>query len=148
MTPEEWNNWLIDRRNLNPAGPGADSSQVRRLEQVAGAELPLDYANLLLGIGGLRGEHGEDIIWSAAQAVEENTTFRTEAAYRDLYMPFDSLLMIGENGGGDHFAFPITASGRVEDLHVLRWNHENDSRSWEAGGLMAYLRKWSDGEIA
>jgi len=59
----------------------------------------------------------------------DNVGFRSNADFRELYMPFDPLLFFADAGNGDQFAFPRTPP-RDE---VFVWDHEDDSRRWVAG---------------
>lgn len=63
------------------------------------------------------------------------------SGYEDLYMPFDCLLLFGEDGGGDFFEFRILSTG-VEDWQIFRWDHESDSRIWYSGGLRDYIKRF------
>jgi hypothetical protein len=53
---------------------------------------------------------------------------------------------LADAGNGDQFAFPILDGvARRSDVYV--WNHEDDSRSWVAASLQAYLEGLLDGTI-
>ena len=72
--------------------------------------------------------------------------FRSKTDFRQLYMPFDSLLFFADPGNGDQFAFPIQSSS-IRRADVFVWNHEDDSRTWVAPSLEKYLEWWLDGTI-
>lgn len=56
---------------------------------------------------------------------------------RSLHRPFDSLLFIGDNGGGDQFAL-LWAFERA-GVHVR--DHERDERGAVAPDLAGYVRR-------
>jgi SMI1-KNR4 cell-wall len=84
------------------------------------------------------------IVWPADRILDDNSSFRADAEFAKLYMPFDDLLFFADAGNGDQFAFPITAAGARADVFV--WNHEDDSRRWYASSLEQYLTWWLSGE--
>ncbi|MER7666828.1 SMI1/KNR4 family protein [Streptomyces sp. NPDC096193] len=110
--------------------------ELRELEQALGQTLPDPLRELLLESNGVMDEDGTDVIWTAAKIRDSNQQFRSNDSFRHLYMPFDSLMFFGDNGGGDQFAFPRSP----ERVDVFVWDHENDSRTWVAPALEAYLR--------
>jgi SMI1-KNR4 cell-wall len=54
-------------------------------------------------------------------------------------MPFSNLLLFGDRGNGDLFAYPIQVDGVIHNHDVFVWDHEADARSWFAGSLRAFL---------
>ena len=72
----------------------------------------------------------------------DNAAFRANTEFRDLYMPFDGLVFFADAGNGDQFA--LSLSGNHE---VYVWNHEDDSRTWVASSVLAYLEGWMTGRI-
>lgn len=79
---------------------------------------------------------------SVETMVDENVTMRTYPDFADLYMPFENLLIIGAEGSGDLFAYPIVKSGIVQDLNVLRWEHETDGRVYASNGVRDLLIRY------
>ncbi|MFE8965325.1 SMI1/KNR4 family protein [Streptomyces albogriseolus] len=114
-----------------------DAAALREAERRLGRALPAQLDVLLRETDGVADAYGTDVVWPLAQIVEQNLMFGSGEAFAGLYMPFDSLLFFGDNGGGDQFAL-VVASGR-DDVFV--WEHETDSRVWVAGGLQEYLRR-------
>ncbi|MEV5046582.1 hypothetical protein AB0N20_18555 [Streptomyces griseoincarnatus] len=52
-------------------------------------------------------------------------------------MPFDSLLLFGDNSGGDQFA--LVVAPERDDIFV--WGHETDAVCGSPGGIDEYLRR-------
>jgi hypothetical protein len=77
-------------------------------------------------------------VWPAADIARHNAELRTNRDFRRMYMPFDALLFFGEAGNGDQFFYRIL-DGEVRDPDIYLWDHENDSRTWRAGGLQTFL---------
>ncbi|MFI7317733.1 SMI1/KNR4 family protein [Streptomyces venezuelae] len=113
-----------------------DSEQVRMVESGLGQSLPRALLALLLETDGVEDEYGTEVVWSAERILSENSTLRSDGPHRELYMPFDSLLFFGDNGGGDRFAFVRTPER--DDIFV--WDHETDSRNWISPNLESFLR--------
>jgi hypothetical protein len=128
---------LIEESGAVPSCPPADPAVLHRVEQSLGHLLPPDLSALLLQTDGVEGPYGEAVVWPAEQILENNQNLRTDPEIRSLYRPFDSLLFIGDNGGGDQFAL-VPASARA-GVHV--WDHETDERSLVAADLADYVRK-------
>ncbi|MFF7097372.1 SMI1/KNR4 family protein [Streptomyces rubradiris] len=107
-------------------------------ELALGREFPVDLKALLRESNGVSDEFGCEFVWSAANIVARNREMRETPGFGDLYMPFDPLLFIGDNGGGDLFAFVVNPSR--QDVFV--WQHETDSRRWVARDLRDYIRRY------
>jgi hypothetical protein len=116
----------------------ASTAQVFAAEKAIGVSLPDDLRSLLLESDGVRANHGADVIWSCADLAKGNLEFRNTEAFRELYMPFDNLLFIADDGGGDQFAFAIAADGRIATGYIYRWDHETDGRAWFSSHLTQY----------
>jgi len=118
---------------------GATEAEIAQAERAMGHRLPDDLRALLLESNGIQDENGAGLIWPCADIAEQNLAFRREEGFRELYMPFDNLLFIGDDGTGDQFAFGITADGKVSTGDIYHWDHETDGRAWIAGDLREYL---------
>ena len=70
---------------------------------------------------GISAHYGAGIVWPASEIQQQNQTFRTDADFSRLYMPFDHLLFFGADGGGDQFAFAIHADGQIHKNDIFRW---------------------------
>jgi hypothetical protein len=86
------------------------------------------------------------LIWLAEYLIKENKSYRETADFKDLYMPFDSLLFFGDAGNGDCFGYSIL-NGAIQKLDVFTWNHEDDSRTWVAPNLEKFIEWWVEGKI-
>lgn len=141
--------WIELVTRLYPSASFAAAVEVPDLDRAGaqlGAALPADLRALLMESDGLTGEHGLGLVWPLSRLVEDNLEFRRNTEFRELYMPFDSLLFFGDAGNGDQFAFTVL-DGQVRRPDVFAWNHEDDSRSWVAPDLWNYLEWWADGRI-
>jgi hypothetical protein len=65
-------------------------------------------------------DFGTGTIWTAEKILEENRSLRRNEQFRSLYMPFDSLMFFGDNGGGDQFAFVRTQDR--DEISVWDWS--------------------------
>jgi len=119
------------------------SHDLAEAEHSLGGPLPEALVEILYETDGVTGQYGLGLIWPLARIVSDNLLFRTNAAFHDLYMPFDPLLFFADAGNGDQFAFLWTP--RRDEIYA--WDHENDSRTWVAGSLGQYLQWWLDGTL-
>ena len=55
-------------------------------------------------------------------------------------MPFDNLLLFGEEANDDLYAFVILKD-KINRDDIFIWEHETDSRNWFASNLKKYLEK-------
>jgi cell wall assembly regulator SMI1 len=144
MPPSSAPSW---KQLAKKAGPGvkcgrpATEDRIARAEQALGVRFPAPLRELLLEADGIADEYGSQAVWPVAEIERQNKQFRTNEAFRDLYMPFDHLLLFGTDAGSDHFAFAIQADGNIHKNDVFRWQHENDARSWFAPRLEQFLEK-------
>ena len=123
----------------------APAADVDRLSRELGVEVPADLRTLLLATDGVTDRYGARLVWPTAEIARQNREFRTTVEFRELYMPFDALLLFGEAGDGDLFFYRIL-DGAVRNPDVHRWEHETDGRVWCASHLEALLtRALADG---
>lgn len=126
--------------------PPAQGEAIEELEAGLGVSLPDELRALLFETDGLTADYGADIVWSASQILRRNLEMRRTEAFESLYMPFQCLLFFGDDGGGDMYAFPIQADGRINNPDIFQWNHETDARIWLASGLrMFFEQRFKDG---
>jgi hypothetical protein len=130
-------------RFARPASP----EEIAELESALGVFLPGELRILLEETNGIAGEYGLGLVWPASRILEDNLLFRRSADYRELYMPFDCLLFIGDAGNGDQFAYSIL-DGAIRRDDIFAWDHENDSRKWVAPNLQSYVESWLSGRLA
>ena len=124
---------------------GASEAELSEAERRLEHPLPTDLREMLSESDGVLGEFGLGLVWPVSRIVEDNLGFRSNADFRDLYMPFDSLLFFADAGNGDQFAFRLVSV--LWDRDIYAWIHEDDSRTWVASGLGQYLEWWADGRI-
>jgi hypothetical protein len=142
-----WQSWLAKLIDDVEFAPGCALSEIDGAEKALGLRLPDELKEILFESNGVAGEYGLGLVWPIARIVADNLSFRGNTEFRELYMPFDSLLFFGDAGNGDQFAFPIRA-GAVRCADVFVWNHEDDSRTWLAPSLRTFFEWWADGRIS
>ena len=116
------------------------------VEKTLNVALPSELRELLDETNGVVGDYGLNLVWTAERIRKDNLEFRSYPNFRELYMPFDSLLFFADAGNGDQFAFPIL-DGEIRRADIFAWNHEDDSRTWVAPSLERYLEWWLSGKI-
>jgi hypothetical protein len=116
--------------DLDLAGPGCEQ-EMRVAEVVLGHPLPAALKEFWRVVDGARDKYGAGIVGSVGEVVDRNLEFRSSADFRGLCMSFDPLLLFGESGGGDLFAFVV----KPERPDIFVWDHESDSRRWVANNL-------------
>jgi len=122
-------------------GAGADQGRLAAAEAKLGIVIPSALREFLKEADGVRCDHGAGVVWPVQKIESENLAFRSNPAFRELYMPFDGLLFFAADGGGDQFAFAVHADGKIHKHDVFRWEHESDARTWFATGLDDYVAK-------
>ena len=120
--------------------PPATADQLRQVESALAVTLPADLRSLLLESNGVAAYYSAPLVWSAAELIEQNVLFRGKPEFRELYMPFDSLLFFGAEGNGDQFAYRILG-GQIREAWVYEWDHESDDREWFAHDLNDYFQR-------
>lgn len=125
-----------DCRFFPPVLPGA----LAAAEVALGCPLPEDLKQLYAQTDGLFVHHGTNLVMPLQAAVEENETLRYSPDLRELYMPFNHMLVFGGAGNGDLYFFPMHADGFLAP-EVFIWDHETDSRTFFAANLKSlFLR--------
>ena len=122
-------------------GSPASEAQIAGLESRMSVRIPDGLRTFLKEADGVTDDYGSYAIWPIEKIEAGNRKFRTFEGFRDLYMPFTSLLFFGIDGGGDQFAYPIQADGTIHKHDIFRWEHETDARTWFAGNLENYILK-------
>lgn len=121
----------IDREAI--CHPPATTAQLVELEVMLGVSLPDELSDLLREMNGVNVVYSLGLVWSTDEIAQRNEEMRG-------YLPSADMLFFGDRGNGDLFGFPITSEG-VQSTVVL-WDHEDNSRSYEA----ATLRDWLQGK--
>ena len=120
--------------------PPASESDLKAIQVALGHGIPDDLREMLVESNGVESPYSS-LIYSAAQIIEINQTFRTEDYLADR-MPFDHLLIFGTVSDGDEFAFPIFRKGVFGEA-VFVWSHETDCREEYAMSLADYIAKYT-----
>lgn len=113
--------------------------EIDSIERSLGQPVPAELRGLLRESDGVRDEYGAGLVWSVREIVEQNAAFRADPDLAGLYMSFDQLMFVADNGGGDQFAYVRVPAGRPEDVFV--WDHETDERKRVAASLRDYLAR-------
>lgn len=122
------------------------SQELEEVERLLLPKFPSDLKSLLSETDGVVDEYGLDLVWGIERIREDNLSFRNNTDFKDLYMPFDNLLLFGDAGNGDIFAYPIQ-NNEVRRPDIFIWDHESDSRSWVANSLQEFLIRWASGDL-
>ncbi|GAA2432815.1 hypothetical protein GCM10010191_53550 [Actinomadura vinacea] len=122
----------------------ASGTEIDEIERRLGQPVPDALRELLRETGGVLDEYGCGVVWPVREIIERNAEFRASEDFAGLYMSFDQLMFIGDNGGGDQFAYVRVPAGRPDDVWV--WDHETDERKRVALSLEDYLRRRAAGE--
>jgi len=125
--------------------PAADAAELDAINTALHISLPPRLRALLTETNGISAHFGAPVLFSASAIVSENLKMRSDKLC-DLYMPFDSLLFFGGNGGGDLFGFRILPT-KVDTLHIYRWDHETDGRECFCYSLQQYFERVKEGAI-
>ncbi|MGP3987808.1 SMI1/KNR4 family protein [Streptomyces sp. 3N207] len=120
------------------AAPASDE-EIDQVERRLGQPVPDALRRLLHEADGVRDEYGSGLVWSTQEIIEQNAEFRASSDFAALYMSFDQLMFMADNGGGDLFAYVRVPAGRPDDVFV--WDHETDERKCVAQSLRDYLER-------
>ena len=113
------------------------AKELDALEREFRLQLPADYRALMLESGGVFDEYNCAIIDSVDSVLRINREARGDC-YR-FYMPLDHLFFVSSAfGNGDLLGYGFRRDG-WETPSLYRWDHENDSRTWEAPDLKSWL---------
>jgi hypothetical protein len=80
-----------------------------------------------------------DLIWSVERLIQENQSYRTNPEFEDW-------LFIADAGNGDNFGYAIHENS-IPSTNLYVWNHEDESKTWVAPNLEAFVIGWTSGEI-
>jgi SMI1-KNR4 cell-wall len=89
--------------------------ELRNAELALGVSLPTDLRGLMCESNGVFAEYKLGLVWPLERIVNDNLSFRRNADFRELYMPFDHLLFFADAGNGDQFAFAIKGGVVCQD---------------------------------
>ena len=122
----------------------ASRDDITFVQNSLGIVLPADLKSLLEESNGVDGKYGVSLIWSTNRIEHDNSVFRDNLNFKEIYMPFNHLLFFADAGNGDQFAY-ATLSRIVHHSNIYRWDHEDDSRTWVAPSLNKYI-EWCLGD--
>lgn len=123
--------------------PKISDKTIKEIENKLKVRFPKELKNLYSETDGIKDEYGYDVVFPIESLIPKNLEMREFEGFKELYMPFDNLLFIGEYGNGDLFAFPIMMNGKIEKREIFVWDHEFDDRKYVAGSIrdLIYRRK-------
>ena len=133
-----WRQFLQSLPGTCKFHPPADSTILKNAQDVLAVQFPSELLELFAESNGVTGEYGLGLVWPVERICADNISFRSKEAFRELYMPFESLLFFADDGGGDQFSFSLNG-GVIRRPDVFVWNHEDDSRTWVAPSLRIFL---------
>lgn len=143
--------WLERAKICFPdaTAPGPASGRaIQRAEKALGRKFPAPLQQVYRECGGIRAHYGTPFVMPLDDLVAKNEWFRSDDALAEFHMPFEHLLLFGEEGNGDMYAFPIAIDGGYGMRSIFEWNHEDDSRSWRASSIADLFARlateWSD----
>jgi hypothetical protein len=137
----KWVDFVASLSGTPPQSVPELGASIDSLGQALGLVVPQELREFLVEYGPLQDEYGTTLVWPTSEIEARNREHRTSLAFSELYMPFNHLLLFGDRGNGDLFAYPIQANGVIHNLDVFVWEHETDARSWFAGGFRPFLRE-------
>ncbi len=135
------------RKHISALSPDIEFNAPAQPEEIHDAETRLGVVfpdalkELWSQSNGLIDHYGCWFIWSRQEMVKENLEMRTFPGFSELFMPFDTLLFFGDDGGGDLFFFPIL-DGKIRNEFLFRWDHETDSRILEQHHLKTFVDRF------
>lgn len=141
--------WIELARRFQPearTAPPASRTAIEEAEETLGIQIPTELRGLLEETDGLVDQYGAGI-WSVGRLAETTLEMWGELSRSELYMPFGNLLLIGDAGNGDLFAYPIQGDGAINRADIFLWDHETDSRQWIAASLQQFVERWFGGEL-
>lgn len=128
--------------------PPAAPSDIAAVESALDLRFPDSLRTLLAETNGLYDPDAYlDIVWGVEQIGRVNQAYRQED-WTLQYMTFECLLFFAPAGvDGILFAYPISASGVVQDKNIIAWYPIEDSRPVVACSLRDYLTRWITGDL-
>ena len=123
----------------------APEGELAALEAELGVALPADLRALLRETNGVFDAHGCPFLDDVAGIADMNRYARGPDAAG--FMPLDSLLFFSSlHGNGDYVGYGLPRDG-YDGPAVYRWDHEDDSRQWQAPDLATWIRWTLEREI-
>ncbi|PGE91384.1 SMI1/KNR4 family protein, partial [Bacillus toyonensis] len=120
----------------------ATEATITKIEDMFQVKLPDELKYFLCETNGVEySEFNLTLVWNTDRIQKENYDMRSEKFFKEMYMPFDSLLFIADAGNGDLFGYRVL-NGLIDNYDIYIWNHENDSRTWIAPSLQIFIEWW------
>ena len=117
------------------AEPKSSIETINNIEKKLNLKLPEELLKLYSETDGIKDKYGYDVVFPIEKIIPKNLEMRTFEGFKELYMPFDNLLFIGEYGNGDLFAYPIMMNGKIVNKEIFVWDHETDGRKFLAASI-------------
>ena len=145
MSETEWKTLFLALPGEIDLQQAATETMISHAESQLSIRFHEDLRGALLSANGVSDRSNySSLLWPVEKIVEENLAYRSNSSFRELYMPFDNLLLFADSGNGDLFAYAIMADGNAAyRADIFLWDHEPDGRVWFAGRLESYIRNRS-----
>jgi len=127
------------------AQPATDQA-LAKAESTLGLTFPAELRDLLKEANGVEQLSAFLLFILSVERIEKDNFEMRHTQALSFYMPFSNLLFFADAGNGDKFGFPISQDGNI-GKDVFAWNHEDDSRSWCAPSLKAFIQWWHEGKV-
>lgn len=129
--------------------PPTSSAELDATEKALNVTLPESLRGLLLETNGVYSSSMRlDVIWNVDELMRRNQSMREDTNLASSCMTFQSLLFFADSGvDGILFAFPISATGIVQDRNIIAWYPIEDSRPVLAYDLKDFLKRWLSGSL-
>lgn len=143
-----------DSENTYEFAPAATYFQLERIEQLFNVKLPATLRQLLLETNGVRQVmfYNDErvpvgqIIWDTESVQRQNRKMRTDPAYQDFYLSFDTLFFFGSpNTDSVRFALSIHET-QVTEI-IVAWYATDDRRVQVATSLQTFIEDWLSGRM-
>ncbi|MGR9594523.1 SMI1/KNR4 family protein [Bacillus thuringiensis] len=144
----KWVNFIKSISTDCKFNPPATKAAITKIEDIFQVKLPDELKEFLCETNGVEySEFNLPLVWNTERIQKENYDMRSEKIFKEMYMPFDSLLFIADAGNGNLFGYRVL-NGLIDNYDIYTWNHENDSRTWVAPSLQIFIEWWYKGKIS
>ncbi len=132
-----WTKQIVKYKSTNPyirINEPSNEKEIAVAEKELGVPFPIELKELLLEL------NGDSYLLYSVQQIVENTIM-TRRALGEYYEGLNELLFIGGNGCGDQYSY-IIANGVIAANGIVRWEHEDNSRTLVASSLAELIEKY------
>lgn len=132
----------------DPAGPEV----LAEVEEQLGVQLPAELRSLLAETDGVADDEGAEPVWPAERIAAENLAARAPAGTREPgALPPEGgvtggLLLFGDTGTEDMFAYLLDERGEIAGSDVYLWLADREHATWVAADLQSLLDDWFTSE--